>query len=833
VISDVLHPKREEEADGPEKRSYCGNTFNTGSIAAGANDCSMTCMGYKFNFCGNGNRLSVYSINGPQSSSSSSTATSATTGTATSSSTSSSSSLPAGTGYPTGWTYQGCYVDGAQGRILAHQEPDSQALTPQKCAQACQGLGYKISATEWAQQCFCGNEILNGGVKAQAETECNTPCSGDNKQMCGAGGRMSLVSNGVPFVRLPPAPQTGGLNGSWTYQGCYTDNINQKRTFYWQVFFPGVMTANMCLNRCAEYGYMAAGLEYGEECYCGDPANIAAMGSTKRPEAECDVLCAGNSSAYCGGGGKLTTYFWTGTPLYSWTFPQTPATAGRYDKLIDGVTIPLMTMQSITGKVTFLSKWGTGKPNETGAYELDLSVIGNPALAWRPLHVKTDIFCAAGLVLPDKAGRQLTIGGWAGDSLEGVRLYAPDGSPGVWGTNDWQENVNELKLQKGRWYPSAMVMASGKIMVIGGEVGSNGAAQPSIEVLPYDGNPPYYMDWLERTNPNNLYPFTAVLPSGGIFVAYWNEARILNPAGFGTIKTLPIAPAAVNDDLGGRTYPLEGTAVLLPQKGPGYGNLGVLICGGSTNGVSNALDNCVSTYPDDANPKWTLERMPSPRVMTCMAPLPDGTYWIGNGAKHGVAGFGLAEGPNLNALLYDPTKPVNNRITVLANTTIARLYHSEAITLLDGRVLVSGSNPEDAVNPEEYRVEVFSPPYLLNGKPRPSFTLTNRDWAYGSTVTFSYTAAGNGPLSVTLLGAVSSTHGNSMGARTLQPQVTCGGGTCSFVAPPNANVCPPGWFQFFLVDGGVPAVGVYIRIGGDPGGLGNWPNYPDFTVPGI
>ena len=36
------------------------------------------------------------------------------------------------------------------------------------------------------------------------------------------------------------------------------------------------------------------------------------------------------------------------------------------------------------------------------------------------------------------------------------------------------------------------------------------------------------------------------------------------------------------------------------------------------------------------------------------APLPDGTFLIANGAQQGVAGFGLAEDPNLTALLYDP-----------------------------------------------------------------------------------------------------------------------------------------------------------------------------------
>jgi hypothetical protein len=328
-----------------------------------------------------------------------------------------------------------------------------------------------------------------------------------------------------------------------------------------------------------------------------------------------------------------------------------------------------------------------------------------------------------------------------------------------------------------------------------------------------------------------------VLPSGGIFVGYWNEARILDENTFATVKTLPNAPGAPNDPLAGRTYPLEGAAVLLPQRYPFTDPLGILMCGGSTVGVASALDNCVSIYPDESNPTWKLERMPSFRVMTIMAPLPDGTYFVGGGAKHGVAGFGLATGPNLNALLYDPTKPLGRRFTVAANTTIARMYHSEAITLLDGRVLISGSNPEDGVNPEEYRVEVFVPPYLLNGLPRPTFNLAtgNRDWAHGQTgIPFTLgTAAQNGAITVTLLGAVSSTHGNSMGARTLMPKVTCAGTSCTVDAPPNKYVCPPGWYQFFVLDGGVPAVGVYVRIGGDPAGLGNWPQAPGFSVPGI
>ena len=68
--------------------------------------------------------------------------------------------------------------------------------------------------------------------------------------------------------------------------------------------------------------------------------------------------------------------------------------------------------------------------------------------------------------------------------------------------------------------------------------------------------------------------------------------------------------------------------------------------------------------------------------MSCIAPLPDGTFLILNGAHAGVAGFGLASDPNFSALLYDPTQPVGSRISILNNTIVARLYHSEATVCL-------------------------------------------------------------------------------------------------------------------------------------------------------
>ncbi|KAL8818170.1 MAG: hypothetical protein Q9223_003134 [Gallowayella weberi] len=578
---------------------------------------------------------------------------------------------------------------------------------------------------------------------------------------------------------------------------------------------------------------MAGGMEYGTECWCGDVVDIETAGGTLRPETECKTTCPGDPRYYCGGGSRLTYYAWSlDDPLYKWTY-ATGNEAGSYKFFVPGVVVPLMTTLNVNGKITFVEKSGTGPPNSTGSFELDPSLTGDFGAAWRTMRgLKTDVFCSAGLILPDKAGRQITIGGWSGTSTYGVRLYSPDGAPGVQSVNDWQENAAEIKLQKGRWYPSGMMMSNGSMLVMGGQDGSNGNPTPSLELLPQAGGA-VDLDWLRRTDPYNLYPFMFVLPGGGIFVGYYNEARILDPVTFDTVRTLPQIPGNVNNAGAGRTYPLEGAAMMLPQKAPYSEPVTMLICGGSTNGASLVTDNCVTIQPENPSSNWTIERMPSQRVMPCMAALPDGTFLIANGATKGVAGFGLASDPNLNAVLYDPSKPVNQRMTIMANTTVARLYHSEAITLQDGRVLISGSDPQSKNYPEEYRVEVFEPPYYLNGLPKPAFTITNKDWSYGQQVTITVTAGNTGAMRASLLGAVSSTHGNSMGQRTIFPAFSCAGNTCTVTAPPDNKICPPGWFQLFILDGPTPSMSTFVRIGGDPAQLGNWPPSKTFTKPGI
>jgi len=217
-----------------------------------------------------------------------------------------------------------------------------------------------------------------------------------------------------------------------------------------------------------------------------------------------------------------------------------------------------------------------------------------------------------------------------------------------------------------------------------------------------------------------------------------------------------------------------------------------------------------------------------------MVALPDGTFMIMNGAQEGIAGFALASDPNLSALLYNPSQPIGSRISILNNTSIPRMYHSEATLLPDGRVLVSGSDPRTHGLPEELRIEVYIPPYLSQGLTQPTVTVLNTDWEYGGQYQINVQLFQGQTMRVSLLAAVSSTHGNVMGGRTIFPEFSCSGSTsCTVTAPPNAKISPPGWHQLFILDGPTPSHGVFVRIGGDPAHLGNWPKLPGFNPPGV
>ena len=87
------------------------------------------------------------------------------------------------------WTGQ-CVVDQWWSRMFIGEYSNS-TNTPKLCGERCSDKGYSFAGTQSSNQCWCG-DLAPPQEKFAPAAECNSPCSGDNNQMCGGAWRMSV-----------------------------------------------------------------------------------------------------------------------------------------------------------------------------------------------------------------------------------------------------------------------------------------------------------------------------------------------------------------------------------------------------------------------------------------------------------------------------------------------------------------------------------------------------------------------------------------------------------------------------------------------------------------
>ncbi|EPE35609.1 Heme-dependent peroxidase [Glarea lozoyensis ATCC 20868] len=151
---------------------YCGNTLSPGSNPAPDSDCNFICPGDKSQYCGAGNRLSLYRLTNPP-------------------------SPPPPPAKPTipatsnGYNYTGCHTEPPNIRALPAALYASDELTVDLCVSYCKTAGYTMAGVEYARECWCANS-LSAGSELVGDDECDMQCAGDAGEGCGGGNRVGV-----------------------------------------------------------------------------------------------------------------------------------------------------------------------------------------------------------------------------------------------------------------------------------------------------------------------------------------------------------------------------------------------------------------------------------------------------------------------------------------------------------------------------------------------------------------------------------------------------------------------------------------------------------------
>ncbi|EOY02071.1 hypothetical protein QUC31_013473 [Theobroma cacao] len=464
--------------------------------------------------------------------------------------------------------------------------------------------------------------------------------------------------------------------------------------------------------------------------------------------------------------------------------------------------------------------------NDCTAHSLLYDVVSN---TFRPLHVLTDTWCSSGSLDPN--GTLIQTGGY-NDGDHVIRIFSPCDTYAC----DWYE-LTATHLIDRRWYATNQVLPDGRIIILGGRRVFTYEFYPKNDFV--SNNKSFYLRFLVETRDpeeNNLYPFLHLLPDGNLFI-FANQKSILFDYKKGIVlRQFPLMPG---DDK--RNYPSTGSSVMLPLRlswtGPPV--VEVLVCGGAPAGAFLKADKmkvfveasrtCGRLKVNDPNPQWLIEFMPIPRVMSDMILLPTGDVIIINGAANGTAGWENAVNAVLNPVLYSVNEVPLRRFTVLAPSKIPRMYHSAALLLPDGRILVGGSNPHTRYvftgpYPTDLSLEAYNPYYMdpkFNSL-RPSVLSLEPGNAlvYGQRfgVSFSLPLYKQGAAYVALVAPSFTTHSIGMNQRVVilstasVVQLSMFNHKLVVVGPTNASVAPPGYYMLFVVHSGIPSHAVWVKV---------------------
>jgi hypothetical protein len=447
-----------------------------------------------------------------------------------------------------------------------------------------------------------------------------------------------------------------------------------------------------------------------------------------------------------------------------------------------------------TGKVMFWQSWNAS----VGLWDPMTQQFSAP----QQPPSNHNIFCSGHAWLAD--GRLFVAGGHVANAVGSHRadIYNPF-------TNKWAnldpavpnvpvmgpDNVNDLVATGKRWYPSATTLGNGDVLVLSGDVGpvdNYGDTNRNTQIYRAATNTWQTLAGALRPANDLLpeYPRVFLAPDGrAVSISdYSDDTEFLDLTGAGSWSYL-------SETLDPSLYSY-GPAVMY--------DTGKIAQFGGGDDPTNHISLLDLNQP---SPQWTHapQHMAQGRRQNNATILADGTVLITGGSSK--PGFNDQTGFIAQAELWDP---VTMTVTPMASaSSIYRGYHSNALLLPDGRVLVAGGN-HDGPFTEQKNAEIYSPPYLFKGA-RPTVTAAPDVVELGDSI-FIATPDGADIAKALMVIPGAVTHAQNWTQRINYLEVAETTGGVNLTLPENPNHAPPGYYMLFLVNSnGVPSIAEWMK----------------------
>lgn len=101
-------------------------------------------------------------------------------------------------------------------------------------------------------------------------------------------GSLPSCANAAPAPSFVPSRPS--LPSGWSDVGCIAEGTNGRALTAVSTTSPN-MSLPFCANFCQSKGFSLAGVEFGDECYCGNSFSNGASATTVAWE-QCNVACA-------------------------------------------------------------------------------------------------------------------------------------------------------------------------------------------------------------------------------------------------------------------------------------------------------------------------------------------------------------------------------------------------------------------------------------------------------------------------------------------------------------------------------------------------------------